>query len=101
MRTEFSLVLKEKELDAGLERNDVIDLFDMLDTTEGIPFEVQAEHSVAMGFISREMAEVVDYIYDDINDFVSNILSDMNNENENGEYIFEYDSYEFAIYITR
>ena len=28
MRTEFSLVLKEKPLDAGLERNDVIDLFD-------------------------------------------------------------------------
>ena len=49
----YGLVLKEKYGTDGLERNEVIDLFDMLDENVAYPIELSAyaQESSAMGFI--------------------------------------------------
>lgn len=86
------IVLREKEFTSGLTRNDVIDLFDMLDNAEAYPIELEAtEHECsAMGFITPEVAELFDYNYEKsgLHDFVANILDDMENESDDCEYEF-------------
>ena len=95
----FEIALLEKESSTGLLRSEVIDLFDMLDSTEAYPIEISAKShdSVAMGWITPEAAEKLDYIYSGLEDFVANILDDMNNETEDGRYEFN----ELSIYLSR
>lgn len=67
---------------------------------ELIPLEIQAEHSVALGFITVEATEKISYRYEsnsDIAAFVRNILEDVNNETSDGIYTFE----GLTIQITR
>lgn len=88
----YGIVLREKELTCGLSKNDVIDLFDMLNDIEAYPIELEAkEHECsAMGFITPGAAELLDYDYETsgLHDFIADILDDMNNESENCEYVF-------------
>lgn len=90
---EFGIVLREKEFVSGLTRNDVTDLFDMLDNVEAYPIELLArEHeSSAMGFITPEVAELLDYDYDEsgLHDFIASILDDMENESDDCTYEFK------------
>lgn len=89
----YGIVLREKELICGLSRNDVIDLFDMLEDAEAYPIELEArEHECsAMGFITPDTAELLDYDYETsgLHDFIANILDDMDRESENHEYAFK------------
>ena len=89
----YGIVLKEKECMNGLTRNDVIDLFDMLDNVEAYPIELEArEHECsAMGFITPEVAELFDYDYEEsgLHDFVAGILDDMERESDDCEYEFK------------
>lgn len=39
----YGIVLKEKEFIRGLERNDVINLFDKLNESEAFPIELEAK----------------------------------------------------------
>ena len=79
----FGVVLKEKPLDEGLTRSEVMDLFDMLSGVEAIPIEIQGDvNSTAMGFINLTDADWMDYDYSKLEDVVKNILNDMNNEKD-------------------
>lgn len=86
----FDLVLCEKPDCEGLIRSDAIDLIDMLTDTEFYPIELPAKYvaSSAMGFISTKFAKELDYDYELLNQFIANILDDMDNENENCIYMF-------------
>ena len=79
----FGVVLKEKPLDEGLTRSEVMDLFDILSGVEAIPIEIQGDvNSTAMGFINLTDADWMDYDYSKLEDVVKNILNDMNNEKD-------------------
>ena len=84
--TKFGVALKEKPLDYGLTKSEVMNLFDMIDGKEAFPVEFDGESSTAMGFISIEDADLMDYDYTKLQETVYNILSDMNNENESCIY---------------
>ena len=89
----FGIVLKENNCLDGLTKSDVIDLFDMLNGTEAYLIELQAKicESVAMGFITPEAADILDYDYETsgLHDFIANILDDMELENDNHIYEFK------------
>lgn len=97
----YGIVLKEKEFIRGLERNDVINLFDKLNESEAFPIELEAKthECSAMGFITLTAAETFDYDYktSGLQDFISTILDDMNNETEDCEYEFR----DVKIYLGR
>ena len=80
----FQIVLKEKEFTDGLNKSEIIDMLDMLDSTETYPIELEArDHEcAAMGFISLNAAEKLWYDYElsGLHDFIANILDDMKNE---------------------
>ena len=90
---EYGVVLREKEFTNGLSRNDVIDLFDMLNNVEAYPIELEArEHECsAMGFITPEVAALFAYDYktSGLHDFIANILDDMKNESPGCVYEFK------------
>lgn len=85
---EYDIVLKEKPFFSGLSRPEIMDMFDMLNDVEAYPIELPAkEHeSSAMGFISTEAADLLDYDYTELRDYIASILDDMENESETCEY---------------
>lgn len=91
----YGIVLREKEFTNGLTKNDVTDIFDMLNDIEAYPIELEArKHECsAMGFITIEAAELLDYDYEEsglgLHDFIANILDDMENESDDCEYEFK------------
>lgn len=89
----YGLVLKEKACTDGLEKNEVIDLFDMLAGNSAYPIELSAytQESAAMGFITPKAAEQVDYDYEasGLHSYIATILDDMDRECENSEYEFK------------
>ena len=91
MITEFGAAFIQKPLDEGLKKGEVSDLFDMLKGISAIPFEVQSENAVAMGFVNRTDAELMDYDLKPLAAFVREIISDTKKENETGQYEFHYD----------
>ena len=88
----YEIVLREKELISGLNRNDVRDLFDMLNGTEAYPIELEArQHECsAMGFITPSAAELLYYDYEEsgLHDFIALILDNMENESNGCSYEF-------------
>ena len=86
IQTGYEVVLKEKPLDEGLTRSEVMDLFDILSGVNGIPMEIQGNNSTAMGFIIPEEAERMDYDFSELENVVRSILNDMENENESCTY---------------
>ena len=89
----YGLVLREKYGNDGIARNDVIDLFDMLDENEAYPIELSAyaQESSAMGFITSKAANLIDYDYEGsgLHNYIASILDNMENENETFEYEFK------------
>ena len=81
----YDIALIEKMLDEGLSKTEVNWILNLVEG-EVIPFEVQGESSVAMGFISVSHAETVNYDYATIEENIQFILNDVNNETSNGEY---------------
>lgn len=88
MRKYYSFALIEKPHDEGLTRSEVCDLYDMLDGVEVIPVDIQAEYSAAMGFVSVEAAEALDYDLEKVKTYIRSILEDMEKENDECEYEF-------------
>lgn len=90
----FDVVLIEKPGTEGLTKSNVVDLFDMLKETEAYPIEIGDVNgnSSAMGFITPQAAEKLQYEYDqdsELGQFISSILNDMNKEADNGVYKFK------------
>lgn len=88
--THFDIALTQKPLDSGMTKEDVIDLYDMLNEDEAFVIEIQDENSAAMGFITCKAAEKLNYDYETsgLNAFIKNILSDSNNESDDNIYNF-------------
>lgn len=89
----FGIALKEVELDDGLVRQEILDLYDMLDDVVVLPLEIMArEHECsAIGFVTLEAANIIDSdcALPELKVFIASILDDMNNENEDCIYEFK------------
>ena len=83
------VALIEKPLDEGLTRGEVADLFDLLHGTSGIPIEIQAEHSTAMGFINLTDAEAMNYDYTALKELLAPIMNDMSKEKPDCSYTLD------------
>ena len=86
---EIALLMKEGC--SGMTRSEVVRLVDMFaEHAEIYPIEIFAkEHECsAMGFISDKGAAALEYDYDQLNDFIAEILDDMNKEHANNRYDF-------------
>lgn len=91
--TMYGLVLREKYGTDGISKTDVMDMFDMLDSDEVYPIELSAnaQESSAMGFITAEAAELIeyDYEYSGLHGYIALILDDMCRECDDCEYEFK------------
>lgn len=89
----FGVALREKECNDGLDRNDAVDLIDMLDENGGYPIEIPAkEHeSSAMGFITTNAVNELEFDYEKsgLNDFIADILDDVEKESDDCQYEFK------------
>ena len=97
----YGVVLIERPLDEGLSRVETIALFDMLHGTYGIPIEIVAQHSSAMGFINVEDADLMNYDYSALEELVTSVLNDMENEREDCHYILTTKQGDIDIFLTR
>lgn len=97
----FGIALREVPDVTGLTRSDINDLFDMLNSEEAYPIELEAkQHECsAMGFITPFAADKLNYDYEKsgLHDFIANILDDMNNESESCQYQFN----DIQIWLSR
>ena len=95
------IVLIEKPGMDGLTMNDITGLYIVLNESVGYPIELNSKlhESTAMGFITPDAAERLDFDYDKsgLHDFVSAILDDMNLESLNHLYDFN----GITIWLTR
>lgn len=98
---EFALVLHEKPAFDGMTRTEAIDLIDMLGDNDFLPIEIESKfhESVAVGFITMDFADKLNFDYDGsgLNAFIANILDDMNNESDDCTYTFK----DSNIWLTR
>ena len=87
----YDVVLIEKPVGCGLKKTEVLDLFDTLTSDEAYPVEIEAEkhESSAMGLITTQAAEKLDFNYAGLSHFVSSILDDMDLENDSFSYDFK------------
>ena len=77
MRTKYELVMTEKPLNEGLTRAEILDLMDMLEGTEAIPFEMRNDYTAALGFISASAAEKVRRLMWGLDDHILLLLDSM------------------------
>lgn len=88
----YDVVLLEKEGEAGITMEEAVALFLRVNGKEAYPIEILSHvvESCAMGFITKEAANKLDfdYIESGFMNFITNIMDDMNNETETGEYQF-------------
>lgn len=88
----FGIVLKKKSFPWGLTKQDVAELYDMLDGEDAFPLELDPNfaESSAMGFITPEAVETLEYDYQTgLREFVANILDDIKKESEDGTYEYK------------
>lgn len=79
----------EKEETDGLTKEDVVTLLNDFKKTPLYPLEIEAERveSSAMGFISARFADMLEYDYRNLRNFVSMLLGNPNNKS--GQYLFD------------
>ncbi len=97
----FNIVLKEKHFCDGLNRDDIMEMLPLLEADEFLPIEIEAnylEYS-AIGFITTEAANILDFDYEEsgLHDFIAVLLDDRTRNAE----IREYDFRGIKIYLYR
>lgn len=89
----YDVVLIEKPFFEGISFLEIKSLFNLLLTDEVYPIEIQSNcESSAMGFITSEAADKIDYAYETNTyfvNFITDILDDMKNESEDHTYEFK------------
>lgn len=89
----YDVVLIEKPFFEGISFLEIKSLFNLLLTDEVYPIEIQSNcESSAMGFITSEAADKIDYVYETntyFANFITDILDDMKNESEDHTYEFK------------
>lgn len=91
--------LIKKSGDRGLDGADISRMMQELGEAEVYPLEFPAvgHESSAMGFITAEFAEDLEYDYQELAKYVAGILDDMDQETENGCYPF----HGFTVMLSR
>ena len=88
----YDVALIEKPFFEGISFSEIESLFNLLLTDEVYPIEIQSNcESSAMGFITSEAADKIDYAYETntyFECFVKDILDDIDKESE--DHIYEY-----------
>lgn len=82
----FDVVLMETELEDGLDVANISKMISCLKNNQVFPLDIQAEYSGAIGFITAEASEKLDYCHENIETFIKPILEDMKKESISGEY---------------
>ena len=84
----YDVVLTERPHDCGLSKSEIMDLIDMT-IGDVIPLDIVGDYSSAMGFITLDAADALNYDFDKMNEYVKNIINDMENESEDCTYKFD------------
>ena len=105
---QYDIVLLEKPGEAGLSREEVISMMNLISKgrldTEVYPIEIEASEveSCAMGFITQQAAEAMTFDYTEISKFISLLMNDMVNEgkymSKDMSYMDGEDSYKVYMY---
>lgn len=89
----YGIVLRQKYDIDGLIKKDILELADRLDDQEVYPIEIEAKQCPcsAMGFITAEAAEILDYDYEGsgLRDFIAAILDNVDLESADCQYEFK------------
>ena len=95
----YGLALFEKHATNGLNLNELSLLYNLIAASHHnanqevfpIEFEAREHESSAMGFITPEAAEILDYDYESsgLHDYIASILDDMNNVHRDNQYSFK------------
>ena len=103
MNGPFDVVLLEKEGNSALTREEIVGLMIFAKPDELNPIEIPSKNveSTAMGFITRSAYDKLDFDLDDLSDFVTNIIDDMENENKYFVYLLKYKDYTLNVVLTR
>lgn len=93
MKDKYDVILKEKPIDEGLGKTEIIEMLSNLKDEEIIPLEIEATKtdSSAMGFITYQAVEMLNFYYKEgsnFGKFIIEILEDMNKENKDCHYKF-------------
>ena len=88
----YDVVLIEKPFFEGISFLEIKSLFNLLLTGEVYPIDIQSDcQSSAMGFITSEASDKIDYAHE-VNtcfgSFIRDILNDMDKESE--DHVYEY-----------
>ena len=109
------MALIEKPIDESLTKEEIFDLLEMIDDTQFVPVEIDGINSIAQGFMSNKIANLLDigdYVdpkdYEELepglicNAGVSEILNDMGLESETGYYTYNMiHGNKMTIYLSR
>ena len=95
----IGVCLMEKPGEYGLNGADISRMMQELGEAAVYPVEFPAagHESSAMGFITAECAEVLEYDYQELAKYIAGILDDMDKETEDGLYLF----HGFTIMLSR
>lgn len=89
----YSMVLHEKPLDEAFIKSELCDMIDKLDSYNFLLIEIDNPNggSVAMGVISMDFADKMDFDYRKygLYSFIGEILADVNKEREDCTYEFK------------
>lgn len=99
----FDVVLLEKEGNSALTRKEIMGLMALAKQDELNPIEIMSKkvESTAMGFITKSAYDKLDFYLDDLSDFVTNIMDDMENENKYFVYSLKHKDYVLNIALAR
>ena len=86
----FDIVLLEKSVHeaGGLSKKEAMKLYDLLKSETGFPLELEnlGSESTAIGFITQEAGDKLNWCYDSLSKFIGNILADMELEKDDHIY---------------
>ncbi len=93
----YGIALFQKPEVEGLDRDDILILYGLVNNfhlnedAEVYPIELYGTVCSAMGFITREAADVLDYDYEasGLHNFIASILDNTENERADHHYIFK------------
>lgn len=101
--TYFDIVLIETPVDTGLTRSQVIDIIDMIGEDEFLPITINNPNmaSDATGFIAYSVADLLNFDYSSIEEYMQPILEDVTKESESNAYTYSYANQDISIFLSR
>ena len=85
----FDIALKQMPVEDGITKSDIIELLDIMKSEEVLPLDIDGENACAVGFLTIETADAINFNYHELIEFIRNILNDVDNESEDESYEFK------------